>query len=319
MWDWFTSASREAGVNELNLKKETRIRLLGNDILSFYASPFQDRASRNRTEESIKLNLTVDGYWHGSVDREQRMQDLSQLMRRRHRQRVGELRENEVIRLQCAMTDMLARLENDNDSRRSHDDIDWSLLTDTITQFYAKRLNGLQILLDHDEYTWNGTAETLDRWFAKLRQRSHTLLAPYFDMSTYERNGTHQMENLDLSSQLGQETFDRCKYVYTYGLRFTEPFTSTSQSDYHRQAVEEILHGICSILITVGFGIERVWRDEFDDYVPETGIWTGTLRETTRAWGEQIEELRAWLGWVPETMHCSRMCDWDVSSVPPTL
>ena len=295
-WDWFTSASRSYSVDDLASAREPSIRLLDTEFVSLYSPVYQALQSRLNLFDRKHLNLTADGLWLGVSDGGSKRKAVEALGRRRARHSVGAISPREVARYREEMVQMVTRVtEKDH-----YSDVSWSRTCDMITNNFSKRLLGFQQLLRHGLPRGHESPVEIKRGLALLRERAHALLMPFFDYS------------LEINSQA---SLARCKGAYL-------PWSVQSDADirlrrhFVGQAIEEVLESICSVLISAGTSIERMWLEEFNGPIEHpSSKQLHRLRAGTRMWEDKIEELTAWLGWAPHWMGCDRLCAWDVGTL----
>lgn len=322
-WDWFTSMSRTYDLQDMSSEREPTIRLLDSDVVSLYSPDYPDLQTTMANHEREQYNLTSDGLWEGAKTLGLRNAALQALMRRRHRHRAGNLSPNEITTLHRGMEQMVSRLLSPENPHTTA--VSWSRTSDLIVNTFAKPLMRFQELLQHSQYpTPNPQKPVLTsqqqqkRKFALLRERAHAMLMPFF---SYQPQPQHQHRKPHRHTS----SLSRCKSLYLpYQTHTAAPHPNENNNKHHHfvsKATEEVLHNICSTLITIGVEIEEVWlrRFHFDGDAaprPEEHGQEGRLREQMRGWRERIEELTAWLGWVPHWMGCSRLCGWDVRFSP---
>ncbi|KAL8803840.1 MAG: hypothetical protein Q9200_006058, partial [Gallowayella weberi] len=314
-WDWLTSSSRAYSSEDLASIREPSIELLDTELVCMYSPEFQQLLTVRVEHDRERLNLTSDGFWNGSFDRDSRRVAMKQLMRRRSRHHVGELTPQEVDKFRADMEHMVNRAVGRHLHHHNHGShaIRWSHTCDMIVNSFAKRLMQLQRLLQR-EYAAERDGEAIHRKrrFAQLRERTHSLLMPFFDYSseTGTASGTEPI----------QASLRRCKSAYLPWLVPNEAQGPPPGQHFIGEAIEEVLHGICSVLIGVGLAIEEIWLRDFNHGLsvllrdPEEGLHLqqpSSLEVEMRLWGEKIEELTAWLGWAPHWMQCERLCAWD--------
>ncbi|KAL8999734.1 MAG: hypothetical protein Q9188_005824, partial [Gyalolechia gomerana] len=316
-WDWFTSTSRTYSSEDLASAREPSMRLLDADLVSLYSSEYQQHLLSLVEREREHLNLTMLGIWHGDASQKSRRDAMQQLMRRRSRHRVGDINSQEIARFRRNIEQLVARVVNKN----PHEDhgghtFSWSHICDMIVKNFAKRLVQLQRLLQQDFIGDGERPATTKRRFALLRERAHALLMPFFEYSLdlETASGTKQQQQ---QSRKAHASLDRCKRWYLPWLTHKEAPTAELKESLGQHfvghAIEEVMDGICSILVGAGVSIEKTWlRDfnhepkKFDDEQQQR------LRDEMRIWHDKVEELTAWLGWSPHWMGCDRLCAWDV-------
>ncbi|KAL8917330.1 MAG: hypothetical protein Q9208_008000 [Pyrenodesmia sp. 3 TL-2023] len=320
-WDWFTSTSRGYSLEDLASNREPSIRLLDADVVSLYSPEYQRLLTTLVERERKQLNLTSDGFWQNGLDGEARRSAMKELMRRRSQHRVGNLSAQDVAKYRGNMKRMINRVVNQDfhKDKERHSGLSWSLTCDMIVNNFAKRLVHFQRLLEQDYVGDRGPPAHAIRQFALLRERAHALLMPFFEYSLDTAMPSDmQPEDDKINASLG-----RCKFAYlpwTVSDETQEAVSTGNPShSFIGQAVEEVMDGICSVLIGTGVSIEKAWFRVFNQHPqqPDEGQWQ-RLRAEMQIWHEKIEELTAWLGWSPHWMGCDRLCAWDVSSCVPT-
>ncbi|KAL8805343.1 MAG: hypothetical protein Q9182_002017 [Xanthomendoza sp. 2 TL-2023] len=327
-WDWFMSSSRAYSSEDLASTREPTIRLLDTELICMYSPEFQQLLAVRVEHDRERLNLTSDGFWKGSSDRESRRDAIKQLMRRRSRHHVGNLTPQEVDKFRDGIEHMVNLVvgrnfhNNNNHNHGPHATISWSHTCDLIVNSFSKRLIQLQRLLQRESAAAAAAAEPdgspipLQRQFALLRERTHALLMPFFDYSSESsETGTPS----GTTTEPIQPSLRRCKSAY---LPWRIPNAGQDLPKSHRfiaEAIEEVLHGICSVLIGAGLAIERIWLREFNhgrlllDDPGKNPLQQppSSAEAEMRVWSDRIEELTAWLGWAPHWMRCPRLCAWD--------
>lgn len=315
-WDMFTSASRSYSADDLASYKEPGINVLDGDFVNFYSSEYQVFTRTIAEKEKEQLNLTSDGFWKGVHSRQERGDALIRLMRRRSKHRVGDLSQSDIARFQQSLKRIVSTLSQPAEKVSNGNQIDrsipWSAIPDLIVNNYSKRLLQFRGLLEQDHDAWTGSWITAKKRFTLLRERSHALLMPYLEYS--------RIPLLESSSEQGsrnrKHAQERCKSVYMPWPVYTAPHRKPPLLMHYPigQAIEEVMEGICSVLISIGCSIEKEWSRTFNRIPDEDDEWEEPLLASILAWQDNIEELTAWLGWAPHWTRCDALCDWDVSS-----
>ena len=316
-WDMFTSASRTYNVEDLASYKETAIKVLDGDLVTFYSSEYQAFSRTIAEQEKEQLNLTYDGLWKGVHSRNERGDALLRLMRRRSKHRVGDISPSDVARFRQNLKRIVSTLSQPAEKKRAKINqidrsIPWSTVHDLVVERYATRLLQFRRLLEQCHDTWTGSWGTARKVFALLRERSHAFLMPYMEYPT-----DPQMESSsEQASQIRKHALERCKSAYMPWSDKTSPQGEPPPLTDHPigQAIGEVMEGICSVLISVGYSIEMEWSRSFNRIPDKDDEWQEPLLARMLAWRDKIEELTGWLGWAPHWTKCDRLCDWDVSN-----
>lgn len=315
-WDMYTSASRSYSADDLASYKEPGINVLDGDFVNFYSSEYQVFTRTIAEQERKQLNLTSDGFWKGVHSRLERGDALIRLMRRRSKHRVGDLSQSDIARFQQSLKRIVSTLSQPAEKVSNGNQIDrsipWSAIHDLVVNNYSKRLLQFRRLLELDHDAWKGSWINAKKSFALLRERSHALLVPYLEYPTDPDLGFSSEQG----SRIRKHTQERCKSAYMPWPVYTAPQGEPPALMHYPigQAFEEVMEGICSVLISVGYSIEKEWSRTFNRIPDEGDIWEEPLLASVRAWQDNIEELTAWLGWGPHWTRCDRLCDWDVSN-----
>lgn len=314
-WGWFDSATWHFGSTRNGPGQgEARARVLGCGLLSYYSPRFAFNQSLGRAAgERQRLNLTADGSWAGPGEQGNRSLALKQLARRRryhHLEGVGPA-EAAVMResSERALRSLLGPEGNNNCSGA-----DWVQITSEIVQRTTNHLEMVDVKLVSSPSSGAGPEQNetaVSEWLDDLRAQIHLFMVGYLEYPPRVGQRTWSTR-----SELYRETYSRCKYRYTRLLVPEELHTSLSPEEEDiRLAVEEVHGSICSVLLTVGFGVEEAW---FDSTTAGKGSKITSTPEAEEAlagradrWHHEIEELRAWLGWESQYYGCEQTCAWD--------
>lgn len=112
-----------------------------------------------------------------------------------------------------------------------------------------------------------------------------------------EALGKHQR------SKLVQSSLDRCKAAYLPlppRRRGHEIRHEGAETASYSQAIEGVMEGICSVILDIGRSIETIWLRDFNE--GPQNLDNGQVQHLNvemQKWQDQIEELMAWLGWIP--------------------
>lgn len=303
-WGWFDSATWHYGANRNGPGQgETRARVLGCGILSYYSPQFAGQTRRRAVDEQPRLNLTSEGLWAGPGHEGNRTVAVRQLARRRRFHHLGNVSSDEAALMRKNSERALrSLLEPTNDCSG----VDWTALTTEIMQRVTNHLT----MLDTKLASFPGDAEsktTMYKWLFGLRAESHQFLVPYLE---YPQDINRDTWSTD--TQLYRESHARCRYRYTRLLVPEELHSPLSLEEQDiRQAVEEVYGTICSVLMTMGFGIELAWLDMLAKDEGGVSLRDTALSSQAATWRDNIAELTAWLGWEGQYYGCAETCAWD--------
>ncbi|KZT01201.1 uncharacterized protein LAESUDRAFT_488590 [Laetiporus sulphureus 93-53] len=155
--------------------------------------------------------------------------------------------------------------------------VDWRGLAQVVQDRFSDRLPYLRYLL-HQEVA-NATAHA-----AEVRQQLITSLVPYFPRA-----------EVGSPSWYG-EIARGCRASFTERLP-TARFTK--QEQVLRNAVDEVLHEVCRVLVVA-------WREAFDVEEQTVEVAEGLLGK----WRDEVDALIDWLDW-PAWLECRPACDVD--------
>ncbi|KAF6838573.1 hypothetical protein CPLU01_02374 [Colletotrichum plurivorum] len=287
-WGWFSSATWHYGSTGMGPGKgETRARVLGCGITSWYSGRHWGSMVK---EEQKRLNLTDEGYWTGDESVGNRSVALALLGRRRrlHHLEAATPAQAEQVRgeTEAMLRDVL--------TGGRYSGMGWVETMGEIVQRTAGHLMALEQAAQFDGDEKNDTEAR--EWLHRLRGQSHMFLVSFLE---YPHEITD--ETWEVDGPLFGETYSRCRYRYTRLL--VDVPLSSRESDL-RDAVEEVMGGICGVLLEVGFEVERTW------YALEEGA-SLELRKLGERWADGVRMLRAWVGWEGEFIRCDKVCGWD--------
>ncbi|KAI4266596.1 MAG: hypothetical protein LQ337_008735, partial [Flavoplaca oasis] len=316
-WDWFTGTSATYNPGDLASAREPSIKLLDADLVSLYSPQYGQYLSTLVEHEREHFNLTLQGYWHSDGSQVSRQAAMRQLMRRRASHRVGNMSAQDVDRLRFDLKQMVARIVSaDSHDSQSRHAVSWSHTCDMIVNNFAKRLIHLQHLLREVSDPIDVLSETSRRHFAFLREQIHALLMPFFEYPATFETASETPEQQEKRPEKTLASLDRCKRRYLPVIHHIAASTATTESSnsHHsvKQAIEEVMDNICTVLIGIGTSVENTWLHHFNQpkHLPDLKQQQ-SLRTEYVTWHDQIEELNAWLGWAPHWMQCDRLCAWN--------
>ncbi|ROW10808.1 hypothetical protein VPNG_05390 [Cytospora leucostoma] len=335
-WGWFDSATWHYGSTRNGPGRgEARARVLGCGVLSYY-SPRLAGLSRSRAlYDRERLNLTADGAWagesggnnnnnnnssnNGNDNSTDRSLAIKQLARRRRFHHLGDVAPEEALLMRRATERALRGLLLEPPQvGGSCSGADWVLITSEIVQRTTDQLAMMDTRLAASLPPGDVANETaVYDWLFGLRGQSHMFMVGYLE---YPSSGAvDDPGTWSTKSALYEETYARCRYRYTRllvpeELRRHGAALSPEEEDI-RLAVEEVYGTICSVLLTIGFGIEKAWLRHTDRDGRRPGassnVAAQTLAAEAGAWRDGITELAAWLGWESEYYGCREVCAWD--------
>ncbi|KAH9988375.1 hypothetical protein F4779DRAFT_277372 [Xylariaceae sp. FL0662B] len=307
-WGWFTSATNHYGSLRNGPAGETRAKVLNCGILSYY-SPIYANLTHSRTkEEQDHLNLTADGFWAGEGPTGNRTVALKTLLHRRRYHHLENATTEEAEMMRDASERALRNiLEGNNDCSGA----DWVQMVNEIARNMAFHLQEMNLGIS--AFPQEGLNQSSIRsWVYDLRAQSHMFLVGFLEYPS-----TTDPPVWDVNSDLFRETYSRCRYRYTRLMAPRQGVPLSVEEKDLRWAVEETFGTICSVLLTIGFGIEQNWAEYFNK--PVNGKVADMASDNIKKhfsdlrsrWENGIDELMAWLGWVDVFTGCTEVCAWD--------
>jgi hypothetical protein len=279
-WNWFNSATWHYGSSGMGFNKgETRARLYSCGALSFYSRQFANQSLNRALEERQRLNLTDAGLWKGHENRDAA---LTELRRRRRYHHLEHANQKEAKLMKGNVENAIKGLL-DKDCAGP----DWMLMAGEIIQRMAKHLK------DFEEALYSLDLANAKSWLDGVRGMSHMFMVNYLQYPS-----TQDLSVWSVHSGLFNETYSLCRHRYTS--LFDENSMSLEDAE-QLWALEETFGTICLVELAVGFDIEKTW----------SGGHHQDLSKRSRLWGDQIAELRAWLGWESEYLACKEACAAD--------
>jgi hypothetical protein len=185
--------------------------------------------------------------------------------------------------------------------------IDWVAVTREIVQRHASDLINFRDVLRELPSLKNYT--TIRNWMVTVREQTHVFLLPYLEYVAAD-----QEDSWLRRSKFGNDTFSRCKYHHTRLLVPEEGVFLNSEEKTMQWAVDETMGAICEVFVSVGFSVETIWSQDFNQQQSHPGKkwqWDKTRLLETQRWKDGIEELMAWLGWADAWVRCDKTCAWD--------
>ncbi|TDZ20512.1 Uncharacterized protein Cob_v006413 [Colletotrichum orbiculare MAFF 240422] len=285
-WGWFASGTWHYGVSGLGAGVgETRARVLGCGIASWYSERYWGVVVE---EERKRLNLTEEGLWKGTRDDEGVA--LKELGRRRRLHHLEDATSEMAAGMRRETEEMLRdALEGTGCSG-----MEWVTSTGEIVQRSVGHLMAMELATRYGGH-WDNTTAVAE-WLYKLRGQSHMFLVSFLEFPHDIGDKTWSVDG-----PLFGETYSRCRYRYT---RLLVDLPLGQRERDLRDAVEEVMGGLCGVLLEVGFEIEKAW------YQLEEGDMNG-LKKLRRRWEDSVKRVRAWVGWEEEFIRCDEVCGWD--------
>ncbi|KAB5554575.1 hypothetical protein GE09DRAFT_1173583 [Coniochaeta sp. 2T2.1] len=289
--DW-KDELRRAGVGE------TRARLSGCGVLTFYSRKFANQSFNRALEERQRLNLTDDGLWSGPGDGTNRTEALTQLRRRRRFHHLEHASQEEA-RLMKKDIEMSLKMLMHDESRCSG--ADWSLIASDIVRRTSGLLGDLESFLASAPKDWSDE-RSVREWLHGVRGRSHMFMVNFLQYPE-----TEDLSVWSTRSSLFNKTYSLCRSRYTALLDEGTVLLMPEEAE-QQWAVEETFGTICLVQLHVGFGIERTWREVFGGSYSKLSGSLPMLRERSWSWSRQLSELTAWLGWEDSNIRCKDVC-----------
>jgi hypothetical protein len=190
-------------------------------------------------------------------------------------------------------------------------------MTNEITQNAGMHLKQMaHIIGSFAEYSHNRS--TIKSWMSTLRPHSHMFYVGFLEYPAQQ-----DLSAWDTDSKLFRDTHSRCRYRYTRLMAPSEGLSLSPEESDLRWAVEETYGAICSVLLTIGFQVERSWAEHFNQLdmestsapprpaSPREKSLEHHYAQLASTWSDGLEQLMAWLGWEDEFTGCSEVCAWD--------
>ncbi|KAF2650954.1 hypothetical protein K491DRAFT_579612, partial [Lophiostoma macrostomum CBS 122681] len=169
-WFWFLAAAKR-------YHGESRIKLDACGIVSFYDSRLQNQSSARIQTDQLTLNLTSDGKWEASSDKEHRDAGLQKLMKRRRQHTLNHVGKHDARLIHAELEQSLKR----NLMDRACDDVDWSYIAREIMTWYDRGLQDVQQQLRVDIKRTGGGQQELREWLQLTRALTHWFLLPFIE------------------------------------------------------------------------------------------------------------------------------------------
>ncbi|KAB5525776.1 hypothetical protein GE09DRAFT_1257510 [Coniochaeta sp. 2T2.1] len=298
-WGWFDSATWHYGASGAGAGVgETRAKLSGCGVLTFYSRKFANQSLNRALEERQSLNLTDDGLWSGPRDGTNRTEALTQLRRRRRFHHLEHASQEEA-RMMKKDVEMSLKMLMHDESRCLG--ADWTLIASDIVRRTSGVLGDLDSFLASAPKDWSDE-RSVREWLHGVRGRSHMFMVNFLQYPE-----TEDLSVWSTRSSLFNKTYSLCRSRYTALLEEGTVLLMPEEAE-QQWAVEETFGTICLVQLHVGFGIERTWREVLGGSYTEFTGSLPMLRERSRSWSRQLSELTAWLGWEDNNMGCKDVC-----------
>ncbi|KAI8628888.1 hypothetical protein F5Y19DRAFT_475977 [Xylariaceae sp. FL1651] len=308
-WGWFSSATSHYGSSRNGPGRgEVRAKVLGCSIMSYYSSQFPGLTAWRVEEERGRLNLTANGFWKGEGAAGNRTLALQELTRRRRYHHLANVTTDEA----ALMRNVSERLLRGDlaESKKSCSGADWVLMVNEIKQNVGRQLEETTVALSNFPENPHNRTDIM-QWLFNIRSQSHMFLVGFLEFPD-----TTDPPVWDVHSDLYEEVYSRCRYRYTRLMAPSNGVILSSEERDLQWVVEETFGAICSVLLTIGFGIEQAWAAHSQQLTKNTyrrgsNPEPGHLQVLADTWSNGIEELMAWLGWADEFTGCSEVCSGD--------
>jgi hypothetical protein len=305
-WNWGASALAHYGssANGPGLG-EARVKIISCGFLSYYSPDFLSQGLPRAAEEQKSLNLTKDGLWNGRGSNGTREDALEALKRRRRLHTLESITPSDAAIMRSNSERVLKDLLSPSPTNCTG--IDWSTITNDIVQTYAAPLFTFLKALQQYPGSHNHTA--LELWMIDIRDQTHTFLVPFLQYPDPPTSSEIWMRE----SPLFKDTYSLCRFQYTRLLDPKEGVFLGPEEELLKWAVEEMLGGICFVLVDVGLSTEGIWESNFN-LLPSkktSHLHIPGLKAELQRWTEGVEELMSWLGWAGEWIGCDVHCAWD--------
>ncbi|KAI3390579.1 hypothetical protein diail_9181 [Diaporthe ilicicola] len=307
-WGWFDSATWHFGSTRNGPGQgEVKARVLSCGLLSYYSPGFANQSLSRAADERKRLNLTADGLWAGPGRQGNRSIAIKQLARRRRFHHLGEVGPGEAVLMRENSERALRSLLG---PRNNCSGADWVQITSDIVQRTTNHLTMVDTKLVSFASSGAQNETAVSEWLYDLRAQIHLFMVGYLEYPPSIQRGTWSTR-----SELYRETYSRCKYRYTRLLVPEELHASLPPEEEDiRLAVEDVHGSICSVFLTVGFGVEEAWFEwstagkASESSAPAAAE---ALADRADQWHDNIAELQAWLGWESQYYGCEQTCAWD--------
>ncbi|KAE9580244.1 hypotheticall protein [Colletotrichum fructicola] len=286
-WGWFSSGTWHYGGSGMGPGRgETRAKVTACGITSWYSGRFWGSLVE---EEGKRLNLTQEGFWSG-LDGGNRSVAMNELGRRRRLHHLEGVSEQAAARVRGETEAMLRDvLEGGRCSGM--------VWVDVFAEIVQRNAGHLMALEKAARWAGDeGNVTEVREWLYKLRGQSHMFLVSFLEYPNEIDRATW-----DVQGPLFGETYSRCRYRY---IRLLVDIPMKPWETDLRDAAEEVMGGICGVLLEVGFEVERAW------YALEEGAGARLVKLAER-WEDSVRGLRAWVGWEGEFIRCDKVCEWD--------
>ncbi|KAH6693305.1 hypothetical protein BKA61DRAFT_278765 [Leptodontidium sp. MPI-SDFR-AT-0119] len=311
-WGWYVSSTLHygssgdgPGIGEFRVKLDTC------GFMSYYNPIFESEGLPRMLEEQRVLNLTNEGFWTGPGSDGKRSAALESLTRRRRHHTLKNITTSDAAIMkgnsERIMRDCLA------DGKGKCSGVDWTAMSNEIVQTYSSPLLKLSKTLENYG-NYSNNSSLLRDWMDDVHQQTHMFVMPFLEYPEAANETTWQRD-----SSLFNKTYSFCRFQHTRLLDSDEGMVLGPEETLLKWAVEEIMGGICSVIVDVGLAVEGFWQSKFNQPSKSTSE-SPVSRETKveiKRWANGIQELMAWLGWAGEWIGCDKKCAWDESCFIP--
>lgn len=302
VYDWFRAATDRYGfAGSMPGRGEARVTVDSTSLVTYYDPALRDQARVRIQQEQNLYNLTEDGYWQPPAAATDRQAALEKLRRRRRTQHLRNVSSEDGF---FAHSAVLGRLKDSADrSLKDRSHFDWVSAAQEIVLTHSDSLNNLQQSLK--AALLEDRLQAIRERVAAMRNKLHHRWMAFYEHPPFRYQNISQAFSNSAPQSLA--ALNRCAKAYA---REDTDLSESEQTTHH--AFNEVLHAICSKVLSPYLSIEEIWLKHFNNVSAPLDDHDHTLVRnihsmmTTELFA--IEELMAWLGWVDQWTSCSPSC-----------